>query len=831
MKTFFGQPALQLQPDAAGHGDIEESHFVMPFSVPQPLKWRLVISESNAFRKVWNVILAVLLVYIGTVFPFKLCFIDFKIVPTDSAGEVKKENAGWVGFEFAVDVLFVVDLLLGFFFTYTTHGIEVDSMPLIAQHYLRTFFFPNLIACLPAEAMSPVFSLFVDDGGGRQSSAHKITRMTRLQRITRLTRLIRVTRMSKIPSLLMANPIFRHLRGMRGMRIVNFAGVLFWAVHLLACGWYLCAALHNEPEETWVGNRVVDTSGARLMSRSSGDQWWHSMYFVLTVFTTVGFGDISASTSGEIAYACFVMLVGAIVHSVIVSEIITIVTSIDHAQVEASRRKDLISGFAKHTDLNDIVQLELHGWINHQAERGKLDTYYDREAMRELLSNGSMPTDLLRLLPENIFGGRLLRSEFLQVCLHRMRELPPRLAVLVALEADKREYSMGEVVYMKDDAPFNLYLVFSGTFAYIGTPGHAGGEDASPNPESGNPALSTAKVAIRALSERVGRVASDESFNATGVSRLKLYPYQLFNAGSYFGDLELLASESRLCTARCESDGSLLVMHRQQYFRLHQEFPRCRDVWLSAARRREVNRQLRLARLRKPRNFQAYAALTIQSVYKVRRNTGSVHSHSRLVWRRPSLGCQPSPPTRTSPPLVQPKRTGSESFIVQEEQEHTPSSVSRHVGACCSGNCHHMNVELKLQNQLRAGLEELRQELRAGLEQLRHVQTAPKRQHPERRASAPPRVDSAEGEHSHERLRGFRGRSTSCSRSPLPQHAIGRYGPRAAGLALTSSTGSRSFTMMAPGPPDLRCVSYDALQSCEGSPFHALPAETVMGCE
>ena len=30
------------------------------------------------------------------------------------------------------------------------------------------------------------------------------------------------------------------------------------------------------------------------------DQWAHSMYFVFSVFTTVGFGDISAFTTGEI---------------------------------------------------------------------------------------------------------------------------------------------------------------------------------------------------------------------------------------------------------------------------------------------------------------------------------------------------------------------------------------------------------------------------------------------------------------------------------------------------------------------------------------------------
>lgn len=44
-------------------------------------------------------------------------------------------------------------------------------------------------------------------------------------------------------------------------------------------------------------------------------QWLHSFYFVLTVFTTVGFGDMSAFTEAEIGYVCFTMLLGAIVNS------------------------------------------------------------------------------------------------------------------------------------------------------------------------------------------------------------------------------------------------------------------------------------------------------------------------------------------------------------------------------------------------------------------------------------------------------------------------------------------------------------------------------------
>lgn len=49
---------------------------------------------------------------------------------------------------------------------------------------------------------------------------------------------------------------------------------------------------------------------------------------------TPGFGDIGAVTTGEIIYVSFTMLVGAVVHSIIVSEMIGVVTAMDVEQQE-----------------------------------------------------------------------------------------------------------------------------------------------------------------------------------------------------------------------------------------------------------------------------------------------------------------------------------------------------------------------------------------------------------------------------------------------------------------------------------------------------------------
>ena len=56
-------------------------------------------------------------------------------------------------------------------------------------------------------------------------------------------------------------------------------------------------------------------------------QWIKSMYLVLAVFATVGFGNISAAMVDEVVCAAFTMLIGTIVNRITISNMIAIITS------------------------------------------------------------------------------------------------------------------------------------------------------------------------------------------------------------------------------------------------------------------------------------------------------------------------------------------------------------------------------------------------------------------------------------------------------------------------------------------------------------------------
>merc|ERR1719491_193274 len=125
------------------------------------------------------------------------------------------------------------------------------------------------------------------------------------------------------------------------------------------------------------------------------------------------------------------MLVGAIVHSMMVSEMINVLTRIDSIQIDFNRQKEVIDGFARHTGLHPQLHQKLRRFIEDTAASGN-HTPYDRDAMRELLTNGFLPHKILNDLPSRVFGGMLQNNLLVRVCYTATREVPPRLVPLIA---------------------------------------------------------------------------------------------------------------------------------------------------------------------------------------------------------------------------------------------------------------------------------------------------------------------------------------------------------------------------------------------------------------
>merc|ERR550537_182119 len=111
--------------------------------------------------------------------------------------------------------------------------------------------------------------------------------------------------------------------------------------HVCACLWYLVTSVGwdtREHESNWLLVQQIEDASPWV-------QWTHCMYFIFTVFTTVGFGDIYPREVGEIWSTIILMLVGAVVNSIIVSEVIAVVSRHDDLQLKTDEKKRCVQSF------------------------------------------------------------------------------------------------------------------------------------------------------------------------------------------------------------------------------------------------------------------------------------------------------------------------------------------------------------------------------------------------------------------------------------------------------------------------------------------------------
>lgn len=596
---------------------------------------RCVVTEDNPIRKLWELILLLLLIYTATVMPFKLAFVEMAL-----PAEVYISD-GWLWWERLVDLLFWVDLVVNFFFSYRDSlGKEVVDQRRIAKNYLSTYFVLNLIACLPPELVGWLVNsitgseVFDENNDDSPTNINKSLRVARLERVSRLARLVRMCRMTILVQLMSESPIWQTIQGIRGVRVCNFIVSLMWVVHIVACGWFICASLHSHWEYTWVNRRTAgfdpdDDSEVSVVDLGPFDQWLHAMYFVLTVFTTVGFGDIGPITNAEVVYVMCVMLVGAVVNGIIISEVINIITDEDQLARDVEAQKGLVERFARHTALSQKV---LQDMLKYVSTGRAVRQGYNREEMRELIVGQALPRKIINELPDDMFGGLLLANRFVTQSTFTFGVptpiVPQRFPLLVGLAVNVRYVDHQEIIYHCFDHAWNIFMVLEGMFAHVGKPTPHGGiserigvvQSAGKSVESES--IAAGRMIGHLQSLHAGKKKDDQAkLEAEEKNRelAAIYsPYEIYGPRSYFGDSAVFMKTSRRFTARCESEagGTLLVISRDDVQELSQEFPLAAQSWRITALRHDRRSRVMLKRLKTRCNIKELAATQVQRIYR-----------------------------------------------------------------------------------------------------------------------------------------------------------------------------------------------------------------------
>ena len=144
-------------------------------------------SNPTGVLRQWDVITAVLLVFVAVVTPFELGFLTTRIDTT----------AGLILFivNRVVDFLFIVDIVIQANTAFIDNrGRKVYSRRKILRHYARTWMFVDVVSVIPYDTINVILSQGSSDP---DDSSFKAVRIIRLLRLLKLLRILRGMRIFK----------------------------------------------------------------------------------------------------------------------------------------------------------------------------------------------------------------------------------------------------------------------------------------------------------------------------------------------------------------------------------------------------------------------------------------------------------------------------------------------------------------------------------------------------------------------------------------------------------------------------------------------------------
>ncbi|XP_076293386.1 potassium voltage-gated channel seizure isoform X14 [Lasioglossum baleicum] len=273
---------------------------------PRIGKWTIL--HYSPFKAVWDWVILLLVLYTALFTPYVAAFV-LSDPEYNSKKDKKYSDDPIVIIDFIVDVTFIVDIIINFRTTFVNSNEEVVSHPAkIAVHYLKGWFFIDLVAAIP-------FDLFLVG-----SNTDETTTLMGLLKTARLLRLVRVARKIDRYSEYGAAVLL--------LLMATFALIAHW----LACIWYAIGHAERpmlESKVGWIDILANDTHQFYYHNNTGGPTikslYITALYFTFSSLTSVGFGNVAPNTDTEKIFTIAVMLIGSLMYASIFGNVSAII--------------------------------------------------------------------------------------------------------------------------------------------------------------------------------------------------------------------------------------------------------------------------------------------------------------------------------------------------------------------------------------------------------------------------------------------------------------------------------------------------------------------------
>ena len=314
------------------------------------IKGKLCIFLPSApGRLLWDVVVALMIVYYLIVVPMRLAF-----EPHNATVDLITGRGSWLILDLLFDLMFLTDIVVNFRTAYLVAGeLETDQYK-IAKTYFVGWFPLDMVASLPTTiltANNPAPTAAANDAAADSSSGVlQYNYIFRALKWFKLIKLLRVAKMSRIFDRL------EHITMLWNEGTITLAksGLLLWLLwHLIACLYWVVSTSQGFCLWSFTGdnssysdyNRWDITSGAESNGfQECYDDWvpWaqivdepfstqYSQAFFWAVMVTTGVGkDINPQSETETNFTIFVISIGIIAYALLIGSLSSSIQSMAH---------------------------------------------------------------------------------------------------------------------------------------------------------------------------------------------------------------------------------------------------------------------------------------------------------------------------------------------------------------------------------------------------------------------------------------------------------------------------------------------------------------------
>jgi CRP-like cAMP-binding protein len=292
------------------------------------------------------------------------------------------------------------------------------------------------------------------------------------------------------------------------------------------------------------------------------------MYFIITTLTTVGYGDISASTNAEIVVAIILMMGGVLGYSIAVGTVSTVLMQADQRQTVIANKMQTLAHFAKETDmdLKEYSKIKRHINQKYNSSLDWMEHLTGPAQLQSLLSD--LPVVLRAKMLRHMHHGRHLKLEFFS----RYRDDDLFAYMVPLLQSD--HFCVHDMIYLRGDYAERVYFLTKGTVVFF----------IFERLEAKQDMRKSGTIHTMDLKE----------YHEIEQEMMTCEPFQIVVDGSTFGDFEVLLGIPRQQCVRCDIESECLRLHKKDLLRTLAEFPA-----IAECMRRDAKHEFHLTQKRK----------------------------------------------------------------------------------------------------------------------------------------------------------------------------------------------------------------------------------------